>query len=159
MQCQYSSCSFKGSSYYFRTVSGKHCNLYLFATLNYFCMNHGDWNCFFQLEIIINVLVSTSRCILILMLWVYGHYEYFNSFSVRTVFIRQNMTSISIDVRFWRIKSAPLLKRFKFLSPTSSFENHERGKARVMSTSVIILSCDFVFKHIRNSPEFELWQV
>ena len=61
-------------------------------------MNHGDLSCFFQLEKIINVLVSTSRFILIPMLWVYGHYEYFNSFSVRTVFIRQNMTFI--DVRF-----------------------------------------------------------
>ena len=42
------------------------------------------------------------------MLWVYGHYKYFNSFSAGTVFIRQNLTSV--DVRFWRIKTVPALK-------------------------------------------------
>ena len=31
------------------------------------------------------------------MLWVYGHYKYFNSVSAETVFIRQNLTSV-VDV-------------------------------------------------------------
>ena len=34
----------------------------------------------FQFEIIINVLVSSFHFIWILMLWVYDHYTYFNSF-------------------------------------------------------------------------------
>ena len=37
---------------------------------------------FFQFEIIINVLVSSFRFIWIPMLWVYGHYKYFNSLYV-----------------------------------------------------------------------------
>ena len=28
------------------------------------------------------------------MLWVYGHYKYFNSFSAGTVFIRQNKSDV-----------------------------------------------------------------
>ena len=36
-------------------------------------------------------------------------YKYFESFSAGTVFIRQNLTSV--DVRFWRIKTVPALKR------------------------------------------------
>ena len=42
------------------------------------------------------------------MLWVNGHYEYFNSFSVGNVFIRQNLTST--DVRFCRVKTVTALK-------------------------------------------------
>ena len=53
---------------------------------------------FFQFDIIINDLVSSFRLFLIFMLWVYGHYKYFNSISLGTVFIRQNLTST--DVRF-----------------------------------------------------------
>ena len=45
-----------------------------------------------QFEIIINVLVRSSRLICIPMLWVHGHYKYFNTFSAGTVFIRQNLT-------------------------------------------------------------------
>ena len=44
---------------------------------------------FFLFETIINVLVSS-------MLWVYGHYTYFNSFNVETVFICQNLTSTDV---------------------------------------------------------------
>ena len=71
------------------------------------------------------------------MLWVYGFYKYFNSFSAGNVFIRQNRTSTDVrfcrrkcfytsgsdvyrrqilkykndtDVRFLRIKSVPALK-------------------------------------------------
>ena len=53
---------------------------------------------FFQFEII-NVLVSSFRFIWIPMLWVNGRLKYFNSFSVGTIFIRQNVTSTG--VRFW----------------------------------------------------------
>ena len=35
------------------------------------------------------------------MLWVYGLYTYFNSFSAGIVFIRQNLTSLY--VRTWRL--------------------------------------------------------
>ena len=62
----------------------------------------------FQFEITINVLFSSSRFIWISTLWVYGHYNLFNSFSIGTVFRRQNLTSI--DVRFWRLKTFPALK-------------------------------------------------
>ena len=56
---------------------------------------------FIQFEIIINVLVGSFWFILILMLWVYGHYKYIYSFSAGIVFIRQNLTPA--DLRFWRI--------------------------------------------------------
>ena len=64
--------------------------------------------CFFQFEIIINVLVSSLQFIWIPMLRVYGHYRYFIFFSAWIVFIRQNLTST--DGRFWRIKTIPALK-------------------------------------------------
>ena len=70
-------------------------------------MNYGDERVF-QFEIIIDVLVSSFWFLWKTMLWVYGHYKYFNSFSAGTVFIRQNLTSV--DVRFWRIKTVPALK-------------------------------------------------
>ena len=44
---------------------------------------------FFQFEIT-NVLVSSFRFIWIPMLWVYGYYKYFNSYSARIYFRRQN---------------------------------------------------------------------
>ena len=46
---------------------------------------------FFQFEIIINFLVCSFRFIWMPMLWVHGRYKYFNSFSVQTVFIHQNL--------------------------------------------------------------------
>ena len=64
---------------------------------------------FVQFDIIMHVSVSVFRFHRIPMLWVYGHYKCFNSFSAGTVFIRQNLTST--DVRFWCIKSVPALKR------------------------------------------------
>ena len=44
------------------------------------------------------------------MLWVYGHYKYFNSYSARIDFSyrRQNLTST--DVRFWRMMYIPALQ-------------------------------------------------
>ena len=42
------------------------------------------------------------------MLWVLGRYNFFNSSSAGTVNRRQNLTSI--DVRFWRLKTVPVLK-------------------------------------------------
>ena len=46
---------------------------------------------FSQFEIIINVLASSFRFIWIPMLWVYGHYEYFYSYSAGIDFNRQNL--------------------------------------------------------------------
>ena len=60
-----------------------------------------------QFEIIINVSVSSFRFIWIPMLWFYGHYIYFNSFSGGINFRRQNLTSI--DVRFWHLNLIPAL--------------------------------------------------
>ena len=62
----------------------------------------------FLFEIIINVFVSSFLFIWISMWWVYGHHKYFNSFSVVTVFIRQNLRYL--HVRFWRIKTIPEMK-------------------------------------------------
>ena len=56
----------------------------------------------FQIEIIINVLVSFLRFIWIPMLWVYDHYTYFYSDSAGIDCRRQNLTST--DVWFWRLK-------------------------------------------------------
>ena len=42
------------------------------------------------------------------MLWVYGHYKYFNSFRAGIDFKRQDLTFA--DVRFWRIKTVPALR-------------------------------------------------
>ena len=75
--------------------------------LTYFCKKHEEKG-LFQLEFIINILVSFFWFIWIPMLWIYGHYKYYNSFSVGTVFIRQNLTST--DVRLWRIKTVPAVK-------------------------------------------------
>ena len=63
---------------------------------------------FIQFEIIINVLVSSFWFIWIHMLWVYGHYKYFYSYSSGIAFSRQNLTST--DVIFWRLKWSPFCK-------------------------------------------------
>ena len=67
---------------------------------------------FSQFEITINFLVCSFSVIWIPMLWVYGHYNYFNSVSTGIDFIRQNPTSV--DVRFWRMKTIPALKGLKW---------------------------------------------
>ena len=68
--------------------------------------------CFF--ENILNVLVTSFCFIGIPMLWVYGHYykhyNFSNSFSVWTDFRRQNLASIEMNVKFWRLKAVPVLK-------------------------------------------------
>ena len=64
---------------------------------------------YFQFKIFINVLVSFLRFIWITMLWVCSYYKYFNSLRVGIIFIRQNLTFK--DVRLWRIKTVPELKR------------------------------------------------
>ena len=56
--------------------------------------------CFFQFEIIINVLVSSSR---FSMLWVYAHYNFFNSFSPRIDFRRQNIMCTDVRLRAERV--------------------------------------------------------
>ena len=48
-------------------------------------------------QIIIELLVSSSRFILIPMLWVYAHYKYFISFREGTVFRRQKKTSKTVS--------------------------------------------------------------
>ena len=70
---------------------------------------------FFQFEIIMNVLVSSFQTIWIPMLWVYDHWNYFNSFSVWIVFRRENLPST--DSRFWRIKTVHSLKEPTSLPP------------------------------------------
>ena len=67
---------------------------------------------FFQLEIIINVLIGSFWFIWIPMLWVYGHYIYCDSFSAGIEFIRENLRST--DVRFWLIKEVPALRELTY---------------------------------------------
>ena len=57
------------------------------ATLNYFCLNHGDWRVFSK-----NILFTSFRVIWIPVSWVYGRLKYLNFFGAGTVFIRQNLT-------------------------------------------------------------------
>ena len=45
-------------------------------TVNDFRIKHGEQMCFFQIDIIINVFVSSFRFNRIPMLWDYGHYKY-----------------------------------------------------------------------------------
>ena len=58
---------------------------------------------FFQFKIIINVLVISFRFIWIPVLWVYGHYKYFYSYSAGIDFRRQILTS-KVDPRTERVK-------------------------------------------------------
>ena len=76
------------------------------------------WRSEAELTPLINVLVNSFRFIWIPMLRVYDHYKYFNSFSARIVFIRQNLTSK--DARFWRINTVPALKVLKVFLPKSN---------------------------------------
>ena len=46
------------------------------------------------------------------MLYVYGHYKYFYSYSAEIDFSRQNLTST--DVRSWRLKLIPALSGLRF---------------------------------------------
>ena len=48
------------------------------------------------------------------MLWVYGHYKSFNSFSVGTVFRRQNLT----------YKNSPRAEKVGRFTPTMFTANH-----------------------------------
>ena len=68
--------------------------------MKYVSINHGHQRCFFQFDIIINVLVSSFWFIWIQMLWVYGQYKCL-VFSVR---------GPSLDVRIWSLKTVPALK-------------------------------------------------
>ena len=47
------------------------------------------------------------------MLWVYGHYIFFNSFSAVTVFRRQNLTSLDVRFKFLTSKDGPCADRGK----------------------------------------------
>ena len=58
---------------------------------------------FFQIEIILNGLVSSFRFIWIPMLWVNGHYKYSYSYSAGIDFRRQNLTT-KVDPRAERVK-------------------------------------------------------
>ena len=71
---------------------------------------------------IIDVLVSSFCFIWIPVLWVYAHWKYFNSFSVGTVFIRQNLPST--DVGFWCIKTIPtMLKEILLINDRTEWIN------------------------------------
>ena len=83
------------------------------TTLKYLCINHRDQWVFFNLWIIMNVLASSLRFIWISLLWVYGHYNFFNSFSQGTVFRRQILTS----------KDAPELTGLNAITELKGFNN------------------------------------
>ena len=89
-------------------------------------MNHEDQR-FFQFEIIINVLVSSSRFICIPMLCVYGHYQYF-TFSVwgSTDFRRQTLDVIfhTFLFHFQLLKTLWIFRfsKISFLAPWSNLQ-------------------------------------
>ena len=88
---------------------------------------------FFQFEIIINVLFSSFCFIWIPMLWMYGHCQFFNSFSGEIVFRRQILTFT--DVRIWRLKTVPALLTLSSLSlPLSSSSTTSRELLSQFST-------------------------
>ena len=69
--------------------------------MKYFCKKEFSS----QFEIIMNILVGFFCFIWIPMLWVYGHYTYFNCLSAGTV----------LHVGFWRLKTTTGLKRLKLV--------------------------------------------
>ena len=128
-----------------------------FACHCWTCLNYSaelfvykQWrpNIFFQFEIIINVLVFSFLFIWIPMLWVYGHYKYFNSFSAGTIFIRQNLTST--DVWFWRIKTIPALTGLNLDNKLSS-----NNPTEIPATG---LKTDIVFNKNNISLLTVLWE-
>ena len=79
---------------------------------------------FFRFEIIINLLVRSSRLIRIRMLWVYDHYECNYSYSSGIDFRRPNPTST--DVRFSRsprCKGLSSSMRYVYLLPSKGCHN------------------------------------
>ena len=74
-----------------------------------FYRNHWDKQVF-SIWIIINVLLSSFRFIWILLLWVYGYYNYFSALSAGIVFTCQNLTSTD---RFCHIKTARYFSSFE----------------------------------------------
>ena len=58
---------------------------------------------FFRFEIIINVLISSSRFIWIPMLWVYDHYKYVYSYSAGII-CRCHILTSKVDPRALRVK-------------------------------------------------------
>ena len=84
------------------------------TTLNYFLdLSNMETKGFFKFESILYVLDSCF--IWISMLWVYGHYKYFNFSSVGADFIRHNLASTNFWL--WRIKTAPAQKGLNHFSP------------------------------------------
>ena len=83
------------------------------TTLKYFHINHGDQSVF-QLEIIINFLVSSFRYIWILVSVIgLRPVQFFYSYDFRY----QNL--MSVDVRFWCLKTVPALEGlYKFVVGT-----------------------------------------
>ena len=68
----------------------------------------------FNVNLTINVLVSSFRFIWIPLLWVHNHYKYFTVSVWRsTLDFRSTSESDVYDVRFWRLKTVPALKGLK----------------------------------------------
>ena len=115
---------------------------------------HKPWTpkVFLQFIIVINVSVSSFRCVRIPMLWVNDHLKYLNlkylNFSAGTVFIRQNLTST--DVRFWRIKTVPALEVLEdthiilffwtHINVYYCFDNTEARKKKVFQSKVFTIN-------------------
>ena len=124
-----------------------------------FCINHGEQRVF-QLKNIINVLVSSFRFIWIPMLWVYDHWKYFDFFSAGIVFIRQNLTSI--DVRFWRIKTVPVLKGLKPNWTPTTNTVHNQQSSHLCITRPILDKNDrmkkcIIHHNFRDALCLDLW--
>ena len=125
--------------YWVKKLAGNSAGFLLtLTTQKYFFINHGDQRVLL-FEIIISVLFSSFRFILIHMLWVYDHYNCFNSFRARTVFRRQILTST--DVRIWRLKTVLALRLHNIIilySQDISVLNQEISDVlRILSSSTV----------------------
>ena len=85
----------------YQKTLGLICSHIYIKTRKYFYINK-ETKGFYQLEIIISFLVDSFCFLLIPIMWVYGHCKY----------VILPVWGSTLDVRFWRLKSAPALKGF-----------------------------------------------
>ena len=94
------------------------------TTFKYFCItiSHGDQT-YFQLVIIINILVSSFLFISIPMLRVYDNHKYFHSFSAGIDFRCHNLTHHILRVDMHQKNTYPIIHRATDLKNRNKFKN------------------------------------
>ena len=90
------------------------------------------------------------------MLWVYGHYKCFNSFSAETDYRSQNLTSTY--VRFWRIKPVPALEGLTLLTSILDEESsviHSAVRAESYVDSLELLIHELHLSLLQSATHFD----